>query len=163
MKVKQLSIDGRPYAKPVSLIEFQSLPSFEAASPETDALKPILEAMATGTIANYAWQGFQVSNTLTHEQLVTHLLGYGVSPTHAPGLADVALEIIRAEPTKVLLVAVSVGSGTWMLMEGSKKVFGWQWSFGQTLGVSLSAATLGAGFYLILRWLGILGQATNAT
>jgi hypothetical protein len=63
-----------------------------------------------------AWNGFQNSHTLTQDQVVAGLIGNGVAPAQAPAIAKSAMDIIQAEPTKVLLVAVSAGGGAWLLL-----------------------------------------------
>ena len=80
----------------------------------------------------------------------------GLAPEHAPTLADSILEVIRSEPTKILLVAVSAGGTTWAALQAGSKIFGLHTSAFQKFTLSLLVATLAAIAYYLLRQQGYL-------
>jgi hypothetical protein len=165
MKINQpltVIVDGQPvHLKSSAVIRLGEVATAKASGSKGEGIKTVFSGVTGAAVANTAWSGFQASNTLTHEQVVSNLLANGLSPVHAPSAADKILEILRAEPTRILLVAVSAGGGTWVAMETLGKLLDRKWTTRQKLLTSLGGAALAVIVYLVLKWAGILGQAAD--
>lgn len=161
MKIQDLNVDGKPYLRPVQVL---TVAPFATAAElakgvqgmQGEGLQSALQGVTGGMIAKVAWNGFQVSHTLTQDQVVAGLIGNGVAPAQAPAIARTAMDIIRADPTKVLLVAVSAGGGAWALLEVGGRLFGWKLARGRKIAYTALAVLLAVAAYLIARALGIM-------
>lgn len=157
VKFPKLAIDGRPYTNRVSIVTVAHADSGVKVQPENAGWKSAVGGVVSGgVVAKYSWSGFQASHVLTHDQMVAGLIANGVTPAHAPGIADTALKIIQAEPTRILLVAVSAGGGTWALLEAGGKLFGWRLSARRKIALILAGAGFSVLLYLALRWAGVV-------
>jgi hypothetical protein len=159
MKIHDLKIDGRPYLRPVQVLTVAPVASaaeLAKGAVQGEGLQAALQGITGGVVAKYAWNGFQASHTLTQDQVVAGLIGNGVAPAQAPAIASTALDIMRAEPTKVLLVAVSAGGGAWALLEAGGKLFGWKLRRGHKIAYTALAVLLAVAAYLTARALGIM-------
>jgi hypothetical protein len=158
MKIHQLNVDGKPYVGPVQVLTVAPVASAAELAKEVpgEGLQAAVQGLTGGAVAKYAWNGFQASHTLTQDQVVAGLIGNGVAPAQAPAIASTALDIIRAEPTKVLLVAVSAGGGAWALLEAGSKLFGWKLRRSHKIAYIGLAVLLVVAAYLIARTLGIM-------
>jgi hypothetical protein len=156
MKIEELYIDGKRYYRSVEVVTVSPVEGAAKLTPEDSGLKSAVAGIGGGAIAKYSWTGFQASNALTHDQVVAGLVANGVAPSHAPGIADTALKIIQAEPTKVLLVAIAAGGGTWALLEAGGKLFGWRLTKARKIALILVGAALAVVLYLFLRLAGVM-------
>jgi hypothetical protein len=158
MKILDLKIDGRPYLQPVQVVTVAPVTTAAelAKGVQGEGVQAALQGITGGVVAKYAWSGFQASHSLTQDQVVAGLIGNGVAPAQAPAIAQTAMDIVRAEPTKVLLVAVSAGGGAWALLEAGGRLFGWKLARGRKIAYTALAALLAVAAYLIARALGIM-------
>ncbi len=156
MNVTAVQVDGRLVRGPHKVIASQPVVIEQVGPPAVPGFKAIAGGVAAGTAANYAWKGFQVTNTITADELGKLLVKNGLAQKHVPTVADAALEVIRSEPTKVLLVAVSAAGAAWAALAAGSKFFGLQTSTLQRLAVSLLVAVLAAVAYYFLRQRGYL-------
>jgi len=158
MKVLDLNVDGKPYLLPVQVLTVAPLATAAelAKGVQGEGLQAALQGVTGGMVAKAAWSGFQASHTLTQDQMVASLIGNGVAPAQAPAIASTALDIIRAEPTKVLLVAVSAGGGAWALLEAGGKLFGWKLGRAHKIAYIALAALLAVVAYLVAKAFGIM-------
>ena len=109
----------------------------------------VLKSVTAGGTAKYAWHGFQASNTLGVDDLAKLMMKNGVSHEHAPAAAQAAFEFIKAEPTKLLLIAISTGGTAWAALEAGSKMFGFQlssWRKAAICGALALLAVLGYHF-----------------
>jgi len=158
MKIHQLNVDGKPYVGPLQVLAVAPIASAAelAKGVQGEGLQAAVQGLTGGVVAKYAWNGFQASHTLTQDQVVAGLIGNGVAPAQAPAIAKSAMDIIQAEPTKVLLVAVSAGGGAWALLEAGGKLFGWKLRRAHKIAYIALAALLAVAAYLAARALGIM-------
>ena len=141
---------GDQTIRPLRVILTQPVELEQHLAPEASATKALLAGVTAGTTAKYAWHGFQATNTLGIKEMTDLLVQNGVAPQHAPAVAEQALAVIRAEPTKALLVAVSASGTIWAALEASSKLFGMRVSVLKKIALSVSGALLaGAGYHYL--------------
>jgi hypothetical protein len=156
MKIQSVRVDDQVIQGSLRVVTCQpvELEAYEPARPS--AGKVLLSGLGAGAATRYAWQGFEASNTLGTDEITKLLVKNGVSQQHAPAVANKALEVIRAEPTKMLLVAVSAGGASWAALEFTGNVFGFHVAALRKLIVSLIVAAAAALGYYLLRSRGYL-------
>ncbi len=151
MKIESVLVGDRVVKGALRVVASQPVVLESYTAPEVSGTKNLLAGITAGGTANYAWNGFQASNTLGTDDLAKLLVKNGLSQEHAPGAARKLLEIIHAEPTKVLLIAVSAGGTAWAAIEASSKLFGFSISTLRKFIISASVAAIAAIGYHYLR------------
>lgn len=124
MKIQTVQVGNRVVSGSLRVVAHQPVELEHHIAPQVSGAKAILAGVTAGTAANYAWSGFQATNTLGMDDLAKLLVKNGLSPEHAPAVSQKVYEVIQAEPTKVLLVAVSAGGTTWAAIEAGSKLLG---------------------------------------
>lgn len=156
MEIQTVQVGNRVVKGPLRVIATQPVEIERFAAPQPSITQAILAGVTAGGSAKYAWQGFQASNTLGADDIAKLLIKNGLAPEHAPTVAKQALEVIRAEPTKVILVAVSAGGSIWAALEAGSKLFGIRVSALRKLAISGVGAVAAGVLYHYLRGLGYL-------
>lgn len=151
MKIESVQVGNHTVRGPLRVIATQPIELEPPLSPQVSGAQAILAGVTAGTTANYAWQGFQATNTLGLDDMAKLLIKNGVAPEHASTVAKQAMEVIRAEPTKALLVAVSAGGTMWAALEAGSKLFGLRVSALRKLVISVLTALLAVVGYHYLR------------
>lgn len=144
MKISSVSVGTHLVRGPLQVVAGQPVvPENHAAGP-AGQLGTVFKGISAGAVSHQAWAGFQASHTTSLDDVAALLVKNGLAPEHAPGVARKAMDIIQAEPTKMLLIAVSAGGGFWAAVEAGRTLFGLRlsrlWQLGLTLLVALAAA-----------------------
>ena len=124
MKIQSVNVDNDVAYRRLPVVTLQPVELEAYESPKPGLIKNILPGLTAGVTVNSAWSGFQASNTLGADEIAKLLIKNGLSPEHAPTVSQQAYEIIRAEPTKVLLVAVAAGGTAWAVVDTAGKLCG---------------------------------------
>src|SRR4029077_5898566 len=91
VRFPNLAIDGKPYTNRVAIVTVAPADSGMNIQPADTGWKSAVGGVVSGgVVAKYSWSGFQASHVLTHDQVVAGLVANGVTPSHAPGIADTA-------------------------------------------------------------------------
>lgn len=155
MRLGTVKIEGTMVRSSLKVIAAQPVQLEHYVAPAS-SLESVLQGVTAGGTAKLAWHGFQASNTAGVDDLTKLMLHNGVSEQHASAAAQAALEFIRAEPTKLLLIAVSAGGGAWAALEASSKMFGFKISTWRKAAICLVIAALCALAYHFLHIRGYL-------
>lgn len=152
MEIQKSYVANDSVKGPLRLLASQAVqPAQPAAQDQPGGMRSVFVGVGAGTTANYAWKGFQATNTLDASEIGKYLIKNGLAPEHAPDVAQKTLDVIRSEPTKVLLVAVSAGGAAWAVLEAGDKFFGMRSSALRKLWLSLAVALLAGAAYYFLR------------
>ncbi len=141
MKIQSVQVGGAAIKGPLRVVAIQPIELDHYLAPEVSGARTLLSGLTAGATAKYAWNGFQASNTLGAEDIAKLLVQNGLSPQHAPTVAQRALDIIHAEPTKVLLVAVAAGGTAWVALEAGGKILGLRVSAWRKLLISIAISS----------------------
>ena len=153
MRLGTVQIEGTMVRNSLKVMAAQPVELEHYVAP-TSGIESVLQGVTAGGTAKLAWHGFQASNTTGLDDLTKLMLHNGVSQQHAPAAAQAALEFIRAEPTKLLLIAVSAGGGAWAALEASSKMFGFKISTWRKAAICAVFALLIVGAYHFLHMRG---------
>jgi hypothetical protein len=115
-----------------------------------DLLKKVGAVAAPGQVANMAWQGMQLSNTMTYDQIVGTLVKNNFTEDFAQHIAPDILKAFKSTSSKVLFVAVAAGGAFWAI----GNFLGWPWRKTLVL-VAIGTLTVLSMFF-VLCWAGIL-------
>ncbi|MES2951703.1 MAG: hypothetical protein V4858_24510 [Pseudomonadota bacterium] len=150
MNIQSVHVGGAPIRGPLRVVALQPVELDHYLAPEVRGARSLLSGVTAGATAKLAWSGFQASNTLGADEIAKLLVQNGLSPQHAPTVAQKALDIIHSEPTKVLLVAVAAGGTAWAALEAGSKVLGLRFSTWRKLLLSVAVAiVIGLGYHYL--------------
>jgi len=156
VKIQSVRVGDQTVSGSLRVVVSQPVEVEHFSAPEGGGTKSLLAGVTAGAAAKYSWQGFQATNTLGADEIAKLLVENGLSPQHAPSVAQRALDVIQTEPTKVLLVAVSAGGTAWAAIEAGSKLFGLRVSTWRKLFISVLVATVAGFGYHYLRNRGYL-------
>ena len=123
-----------------------------SAQPEVDyrKLAKSVAAIAGETftgkaVAQGAWKLSSLSSSTSPEDLTKSLIGYHVSAEKAKSLAEEALKLLHDPVTRGLLISVSAGAATFVVVQRTNLSVGRKWAI--ILGVATLAGLCFAALY----------------
>ena len=148
MKISSVSVDSRVIRGPLQVIAAQPVVLEHYDADSKSQTGKVFAGLSAAGISQQAWAGFQATNTTGLDEMAKFLVKNGLAPEHAPSVAKRAMEVIQAEPTKVLLIAVSAGGGLWAAIEAGRTLFGLRMSrIRQLIFALLFAAVAGLAYH----------------
>jgi hypothetical protein len=158
MRVSSVSVNGITSSAPHEVVKIATVTPESNPSREGELFKAIASTAGGTFVADKAWAGFHASQTLTLQQVQDGLIANGLAPAHAPTFANAAYEVIKSEPTRILLVAVAAGGGTIAVLEATKKFnVPWKlWSRKRVLLTGVAIAVVAGMIYFFLKKRGLM-------